>query len=321
MKLLAQDKKILKETNRKAILNIFRNSENLTIFDLSKKINLSKPTLIEIINYYLNKDMLVITGKGKSTYQGGKRPNIYKLNKDGGYVIGITISTYKVLAIIVNLRNEIVDEVSIPVAENEEFDNVFKKIINAYNSLIQRTKIKTSKIIGLAIGTYGITDFFKGIILFSPHFPSWDKNIELVKKLKEHIPHNIPVYIDNSIRFQVFAEKNLSPENNVNDIVAIYSGKGMAAGVIIGNEIKRGNNSLIGEIGHMVVAPESNEKCPCGGRGCFEVMVSTERILRLVKEKYNEYPNSIIFNNNNPDKVDITIKNDRIRIFIIFFFN
>ncbi len=305
MKLPAQDKTILKETNRKAILNIFRNSEELTIFDLSKKINLSKPTLIEIINYYLKKDLLVIAGKGESTYQGGKRPNIYKLNKDGGYAVGITISTIRVLAIIINLRNEIVDEVSIPVVENEEFDSVFKKIIDAYNYLLQKTKIKTAKIIGLAVGTYGITDYVKGTVLLSPRFPAWNKNIELVKELKEYIPHNIPVCIDNTIRFQVFAEKNLIPGNNVNDIVALYSGNGMAAGVIIGNEIKRGNNSLIGEIGHMVVAPESKERCRCGGRGCFEVMVSPERVLRLVREKYNEYPDSIIFKSISPDQVDI----------------
>ncbi|MFZ3386282.1 MAG: ROK family protein, partial [Candidatus Hydromicrobium sp.] len=63
---------------------------------------------------------------------------------------------------------------------------------------------------------------------------------------------------------------------------------------------------LIGEIGHMIVDPEAREICACGGKGCFEAMVSTSRILRMAKDKYKEYPDSIIFNNNSPDGIDIS---------------
>ncbi|GAI17169.1 unnamed protein product, partial [marine sediment metagenome] len=82
-------------------------------------------------------------------------------------------------------------------------------------------------------------------------------------------------------------------------------GKRLVAGVIIENEIKRGNHYLIGEIGHMIIDPEGREICACGGKGCFEAMVSTNRILRMAKEKHKEYPDSIIFNGNNPDAIDI----------------
>ena len=56
--------KTLKRTNRKVILNILRNSGEVSISELSKKVNLSKPTLMNIINYYIKKGLVVITGKG-----------------------------------------------------------------------------------------------------------------------------------------------------------------------------------------------------------------------------------------------------------------
>jgi len=127
----------------------------------------------------------------------------------------------------------------------------------------------------------------------------------LREKIIEKIPEDIPVIVDNHSRFQVFSEKILGLAKDKNNVVAIQAGKGLVAGVIIENEIKRGNHSLIGEIGHMIVDPEGREICSCGGKGCFEAMVSTSRILRMAKEKYNEYPDSIIFNGNDPDDVDI----------------
>lgn len=84
MKILVKQK-ILKHINRKAILNILRNSGEMSVAELSKRAKLSKATLMKIMNFYINKRLVVIKGKGKSTEEGGKRPNIFKFNADRGY--------------------------------------------------------------------------------------------------------------------------------------------------------------------------------------------------------------------------------------------
>ena len=297
--------KTLKQINRKVILNILRNSGELSIAELSKEVNLSKPTLMTIMNYYIENKLVVIAGKGNSTEEGGKKPNIYKFNADGGYAIGMIISANKLTAVITNLKSKILDKTSVPLKTNEGFDSVLKKIIDSYNNLVNNTNIDRKRLVGLAIGAYGITNFTKGEVIFSPHFPSWGKDLMLKEKIIERIPENIPVMVDNHSRFQVFAEKILGLAKEKNNIVAIQAGKGLVAGVIIENEIKRGNHYLIGEIGHMIVDPEAREICACGGKGCFEAMVSTNRILRMAKEKHKEYSASIIFNGNDPDAIDI----------------
>jgi len=297
--------KTLKQINRKVILNILRNSGKLEISELSKKVNLSKPTLMKIMNHYIKKGLVIIAGKGSSTEEGGKKPNIYKFNEDGGYAIGMIISANRLFSVITDLKSKILDKISITLKTNEGFESVLKKIIDSYNYLINNTNSDRKRIVGLAIGAYGITNFTEGKVIFSPHFPSWGKNLDLKKEILEKIPDKIPVIVDNHSRFQVFAEKILGLAKEKNNVVAIQAGKGMVAGVIIENEIKRGNHYLIGEIGHMIVDPEAREICACGGKGCFEAMVSTNRILRMAREKYKEYPDSIIFNGNDPDTIDI----------------
>jgi len=294
--------KTLKRTNRKVILNILRNSGEVSISELSKKVNLSKPTLMNIMNYYIKKGLVVITGKGSSTVEGGKRPNIFKINSSAGYAIGMAIIANKLISIITDLKGKILEKISVDLKTDEKFSSVLEKINNSYKQLVNNNG---KKIIGIAVGTYGITNSDNGIVIFSPHFPSWGGNIELKKKISEQLPNKTAVFIDNGVRFQAFAEKTFGAAKKEENIIAIQAGKGLAAGVIAENKIKRGKHYIIGEIGHMVINPEDKEVCVCGGKGCFEVMVSTKRILRIAKGKFNDYPESLIFNGKAIDEINM----------------
>jgi len=291
--------KTLKKTNRKVILNILRNSGEVSISELSKKVNLSKPTLMNIMNHYIKKGLVVITGKGSSTVEGGKKPKIFKINSSAGYAIGIAILANKLISIITDLRGKILEKISVDLKTDEKFGNILEKINNSYKQLVNNNE---KKIIGVAVGTYGITNSDSGIVIFSPHFPSWGENIELKKKISEQLPNKTAVFIDNGVRFQAFAEKTFGAAKKEKNIITIQAGKGLAAGIIAENRIKRGKHYIVGEIGHMVINPTSEEVCACGGKGCFEVMVSTRRILRIAKEKFNEYPESLIFNGKTVDE-------------------
>lgn len=288
--------KILKQINRKHILNMLREHDEISIAGLSKNANLSKPTIMKIMKYYIDKGFVVISGKGNSTEEGGKKPNIFKFNANGGYSIGMVITASKLKSVITNLKTEIIDSISIDLDLNEEIDSVINKIADSYRKLLENSKISISKIIGLAIGIYGLTDFDNGIVFYSPHYPSWGKNIKMRDKIKKKIPDNIPIILDNISRFHVFAEKTLGAAKNVSNIISLVAGYGLSSGVMIENDIKRGFHKIMGEVGHMVINPSEEMLCACGSRGCFEVMVSIERLKKIIADKRDEFPDSVIFN-------------------------
>ena len=199
--------KILKQINRKRILNMLREYDEVSIAELSENISLSKPTITKIMKYYIDKGFVVISGKRNSTEEGGKRPNIFKFNANGGYSVGMAITANKLKAVITNLKCEIVESCDIDLKTNEDVDSVVDKIAQLFDELIEKAKINSSKIIGMAIGIYGLTDFDNGVVFYSPHYPSWGRNIKMREKIQKKIPKNIPIILDNISRFHVFAEK------------------------------------------------------------------------------------------------------------------
>jgi len=292
--------KILKQINRKHILNLLRSSGELSVSDISAQVNLSKPTIMKIMKYYMDNGYLIISGKGSSTEEGGKKPNIFKFNVNGGYAMGMVITANRLKSVLTNLKGATVSSASINLASNEDLESVLDKILSSYNTLVADSRIAPAQIIGLAIGIYGITDYHKGIVLYSPHFPSWGKNIQFSQKIKKKIP-KLPVILDNISRFQVFAEKTLGVAQSEHSIVSVIAGKGLSAGIILEDELKRGHHYLMGEVGHMVINPSEPMVCACGAKGCFEVMVSIARLKKLIDDKKSSYPGSSLFNGSDKD--------------------
>src|SRR4030042_4586529 len=212
--------KILKQINRKHILNVLRSSGELSVSDISVQVNLSKPTIMKTMKYYMDKGYLIISGKGSSTEEGGKKPNIFKFNEYGGYAMGMTITANKLKSVLTNLKGAMVSSTSINLASNEDLESVLDKILSSHNTMVSDSRIDPAKIIGLAIGIYGITDYHKGTVLYSPHFPSWGKNIQFSQKLKKKIP-NVPVVLEGISRLQVFAEKTLGVAQSEHSIVSV----------------------------------------------------------------------------------------------------
>ena len=288
--------KILKQINRKHILNMLREYDELSIAELSKKANLSKPTIMKIMKYYIDKGFVIISGKGSSTDEGGKKPNIFKFNANGGYSIGMIITANKLKAVLTNLKTEIVGNMSMGLESNEDLESVLEKISGLYRKLLKDSNINSSKLLGLAVGIYGLTDFDNGIVTFAPHYPSWGKNIKMRDRIEKRLADGIPIVLDNISRFHVFAEKTLGSAKNISNVVSLVAGYGLSSGVIIENDIKRGFHKIMGEVGHMIINPSESMLCACGSRGCFEVMVSIKRLKKIIADNSRDYPDSVFYN-------------------------
>jgi predicted NBD/HSP70 family sugar kinase len=74
---------------------------------------------------------------------------------------------------------------------------------------------------------------------------------------------------------------------------------------MVKDEIKRGVHYLAGEIGHMIINPSDDIACSCGGRGCFEVLVSTHRVLEKAQMMKTNYPDSAVFSDTGGDTPQI----------------
>ncbi|MEA2102438.1 MAG: ROK family protein [Thermodesulfobacteriota bacterium] len=299
-KMIAGKPRTLKKNNRRIVLDLLMDSGEMTIARISQTVHLSKTTIMKITDYLLRNNLIVSAGKGSSTKEGGKRPEIFRFNADAGYVIALHIFPGKIYAVVCDLSINIIERRILPLEPDEPIDNVMDKICNACTALLSTHDNK--RFVGIGIGATGIINFKEGIVHFSPHFPSWGMDIPFARMLSERLDTDIPIVIENDCRLQVMAEKARGAACNHANIIAVEAGIGLGCGIILKNRVERGAHYLSGEIGHMIINPLGDNPCPCGGNGCFEVMVSIDRVLQMAKEGRTGFPDSLIFCN---DRLEI----------------
>ena len=69
--------------------------------------------------------------------------------------------------------------------------------------------------------------------------------------------------------------------------------EGLGGGMVVNGVLKHGAQNISGEIGHMILSPGGPE-CICGGRGCFQAMVSLKHISQRAAELAEEFSGSML---------------------------
>ena len=83
----------------------------------------------------------------------------------------------------------------------------------------------------------------------------------------------VPVAVDHDVRTAARAEFAAWQPSPPGDALFVTVGTGIGAAALIGGSIRTGANGDGGEIAHVVVDAEG-PACPCGKRGCVEVLSS-----------------------------------------------
>jgi len=102
----------------------------------------------------------------------------------------------------------------------------------------------------------------------------------------------LPCGIDNDVACATRAEQTFGWGQQSKNFIYFNIGTGIAAGTVVDGHYVEGSYFNAGEVGHMVVAMDSDVKCGCGRKGCVERIASGlgmhERVVALLPE----YPSS-----------------------------
>ena len=83
--------KNIRQHNQKMILSLLQLVDEISISELSEKTNLSKTTISKMFADLCHAGILLSAGKGESTSDGGKKPELFALNPEYGYTIVLSI--------------------------------------------------------------------------------------------------------------------------------------------------------------------------------------------------------------------------------------
>jgi predicted NBD/HSP70 family sugar kinase len=88
-----------------------------------------------------------------------------------------------------------------------------------------------------------------------------------------------PVLVDNDARIMALGEHRAARRGDKH-MIFVKIGSGIGAGLIADGNVLRGERGAAGDIGHIVVDPNSPEVCRCGNVGCLDAVAGGWAIAR-----------------------------------------
>lgn len=199
---------LLKKINKNIVLNTVREKGPISRAKLSRMTNISKPTMSNIISSLIKDKLIVKAGLGETATGGGKKPVLYKFNKNHGYVIGSQIRIHEIVTILTNYNADFLSKTTIKIKSDNDEKSVLRKLFKSFDLVLEEAGIDKKDLKGIGIGIHGIVDNKSGTLVFAPHFPNWKKNINIAEIVEKK--YGAKTYIDNDARMLVCAEKMMA---------------------------------------------------------------------------------------------------------------
>ncbi len=269
----------------KIIQAVSQNGEGITVPDICKKLKISAPTGIKLVNELRHEGFLEITGKKEIS--NGRRPTVYALKNTNFYSLSVEILMKRISFGIVDSRLN-----TVYYTQNTDFilENTQLCLDKAQDFIMDSFKnsgINEDSILGLGIGITGRVRNDTGESLTYFNF--------IDKPLAEYfsLVFNTPVFLNNDTRCFGLAEKIVGKAKDVKNAIVINLSRGLGTSLIIDNSIVNGGTGFAGELGHMQFG--SKEKiCLCGKKGCLGNDVGGYTLEENFKEKIGQGEKTII---------------------------
>jgi glucokinase len=131
--------------------------------------------------------------------------------------------------------------------------------------------------IPVGIGFAGMLRGHEGIVANSPNY-GWH-NVEFGKLLRVRLGEGYSVGVYNDVNAICYGEYACGAGAGADDILAVFVGTGIGAGVISSGRLLTGANNTAAELGHTKVMVDANARiCACGQRGCIEAYIGGRQL-------------------------------------------
>ena len=145
-------------------------------------------------------------------------------------------------------------------------DWMLREIRERSMSLIKKSALSV-KACGVSFG--GPVDYERQEVS-SMHVSGW-RGFDLARWVKQNL--NLGCHVDNDANAGALGEFRYGAGRGAHSMVYVTISTGIGGGVVVGDKVLHGRDSLAGEIGHVPMA-DTGPACSCGGQGCLETFCS-----------------------------------------------
>ena len=246
----------------------------------------SPVSVTETLNRLLGKGLVEKSGKTQS--RSGRPSVTYRLGAKTGYSVGISVDATGFRFVALDAQHQVVQELdrvlSLSADPSSHLDDILKQISTELGGFLASAGLRDRRTLAIGIAPPGMVDTEKGIWLHGLQV-SGIAHVALGDTLEKMF--GVTVVVEDAARCLAFVEASRRAPEKARDLVYLYLGPGVGAGIMIGQEPFHGSHGMAGEVGHLVVE-EEGARCSCGNIGCLETVVSSSSILHRFQQRLSE---------------------------------
>lgn len=148
-------------------------------------------------------------------------------------------------------------------------DPTVDRVVDAIGALIDRVTAEAGadRDAPIGVGLAAMLGDRRGRVVNAPNL-HW-RDVDFGARLSARCRRPLGVY--NDVNAIAYGEYGVGAGQGARDLLAVFVGTGVGAGVIADGRLVEGATNCAGELGHVKVAwGPAARPCPCGQRGCVE---------------------------------------------------
>ena len=272
-----------KLVNRQRVMNVLRSGRIVTVADIHEETGISRPTAMRTLQHYCEMGVAKSLGLGESTHVGGKKPELFRF-ADERKILCINLWPQEISIGVCGLIGDVETMHTYAFAQQGGLDAAFSQLKEKADLYMREQQIAHEDLYGVMLSVPGTVDYDTMTLRYNVKAPEWGVNVPLGERLRAIFGEDKAYFVGNAGKSTGRAILIDEPEYEQRRVMTLFTTWGVSACMIERGHVLNGRDSLIGEIGHMVVSDSVDTVCACGKHGCLERMVSRTRVRAMLRE-------------------------------------
>ncbi|MDI9593905.1 MAG: ROK family transcriptional regulator [Atribacterota bacterium] len=291
MHYLKQSQRDVKKNNLNLILNTIIKHEPLSRADIVRITKISKPTVSNLIDYLLQREIINEIGIGES--KGGRKPILISFNNLRKYIVATDLGREDCTVAISDLKGNILDKANEKFKKQDRLNDKLKIAKDLIHLLINNLKIEPSLIFKISCIAPGVYAERGKELKWSP-VNTQNEGADIKNYFESE--YHVPVIINHSTKLSLLGEKVAGKAKEYKNVLYIDFAYGLGCSFMIDGNIYFGMNNSAGELGYFYSSLQEfmNNTVKPYEFGCLEKRISGYALQNKGLEKVKENPQSRI---------------------------